>query len=548
MLEKIALENVTPSGEAATRIFKNMARMHDWRYHPGIVGTELAENKGWPGDWEGRTVLALTLLARASKAEQAYLDGIVGWIRNHCNEKGYRGDLMDIDAINEQSLSGHGWLLRGLVEYYHYRKDPDTKAFIETIITELFLPLKGKFGAYPRKPEERVYEGEAAGELAGITVSGWQVSSDTGCAFISLDGLTQTYELLRLPELKALIDEMISVFMTIDFKGITMQTHATLTASRGVMRMYQLTGNKVYLDFCKDIFALYQTDGMTENYANYNWFCRPSWTEPCGVIDSFMLAAALWKETGDPDYLNNAHCIWYNGVCRGQRPNGGFGCDHCVEDGFVKTHESFYEAYWCCSMRGGEGVTTAVSDGMYGEAGRLVLPFYSDGCYTVPWIPGLVLNVRSKYPYTGKIMLTVEQAPQTASKTQLALFVPDWAEQIKLLVDGSEHCFALKNSFAETELELAQGMEIELVFDIPLFSRPVIGNQHKGSGFSTLCHGTLVLGSETAAENIRLTDLTADGNGYYHAEEAHFAPLDQAYMMEETVLKSSAYRILYKVE
>ena len=85
MLEKSRLENVTPSGTAAIRMFKNMARMHDWRYHPGIAGTEKAENHGWPGDWEGRTILALTLLAQALKTEPAYLDEIVDWVQDHCN-------------------------------------------------------------------------------------------------------------------------------------------------------------------------------------------------------------------------------------------------------------------------------------------------------------------------------------------------------------------------------------------------------------------------------------------------------------------------------
>lgn len=548
MLEKSRLENVTPSGTAAIRMFKNMARMHDWRYHPGIAGTEKAENHGWPGDWEGRTILALTLLAQALKTEPAYLDEIVDWVQDHCNAKGYRGDLLDIDAINEQSLSGHGWLLRGLIEYYYYKKDSKVKSFIQTIVSELFLPLKGHFAAYPRNPEERVYEGETAGDLAGITVSGWQVSSDTGCAFISLDGLTQAYELLKLPELKELIDEMISIFMTIDFKGITMKTHATLTASRGVMRMYQMTGNLEYLDFCKRIFELYKADGMTENYANYNWFCRPSWTEPCGVIDSFMLAVALWKETGNSDYLDDAHCIWYNGVCRGQRPNGGFGCDHCVEDGFVRTHEGFYEAYWCCSMRGGEGVTSAANFGLYHDNNRIVFPFYSDGHYSIPEMPGVVLKMASSYPNEGKIVVTVEKTSDTNLRKELAFFLPKWVKEINVAVNGEKTETSEESGFWKVEVTLTSGTCIELTFNIPLLVCPVIGNQHKGSGLVTLRHGTLVLGSPDAEKAVKISELVDDGAGRYRTQSATFTPLDQAYMLEESDLKSTAYRILYQVQ
>lgn len=95
---------------------------------------------------------------------------------------------------------------------------------------------------------------------------------------------------------------------------------------------------------------------------------------------------------------------------------------------------------------------------------------------------------------------------------------------------------------------LENGTLIELVFDIPLLICPVIGNQHKGSGLSTLRHGTLILGAETSEESVEPDKLISDGNGSYHMGDIRFAPLDQAYLMEEQNLKSTSYRILYRVK
>ncbi len=547
-MKKINRDHVVIKGEAAARMIKNFARIHDRYYLPGVAGTTEAENVGWPGDWEGRTVLALTLLGRTLKTEPAYLDEIVQWILDHMNEDGYRGELLDLSAINEQQLSGHGWLLRGLIEYYQWKKIDHVKQAIAVIIEKLFLPLKDKFTYYPRKKEQRVYEGKAAGELAGITVSGWQISSDTGCAFISLDGLTQAYELLRMPQLRELIEEMVRVFAEIDFAGITMQTHATLTATRGIMRMYTLTGDESYLAFSKRIFDLYKIEGMTENYANYNWFSRPSWTEPCGIIDSFMIAFYLWEETGEATYLEDAHHIWFNGIYRGQRPNGGFGCDHCVEDGFVEVYKSFYEAYWCCSMRGGEGTSSIAGFSMYGEADQLTIPFYCDGIFSPEWIPGLVLRERTQYPLEGNVCFEVCKGD--GRRITLKLYLPPWAENVKVLVNGAEAGFVVEKGFAIFQASLKEGTVIVLNFNIPLFMSPTIGNQHRGSGLFTLRHGALVLGtlSESCKGPAELSKFTYQGNGMYICGDDVFAPLCGAYLLDEAILKANRYRILFHAD
>src|SRR5699024_145306 len=99
--------------------------------------------------------------------------------------------------------------------------------------------------------------------------------------------------------------------------------------------------------------------GMTYTYQNLNWWGRPdSWTEPCAVIDSLMLALMLYKVEKKEEYRNLAARIYINGFASLQSDNGGAGTDSLVCPGSTKTelHAEMYEACFCCTMRLSEGL------------------------------------------------------------------------------------------------------------------------------------------------------------------------------------------------
>lgn len=545
-MKPIGYANVHMKGELSARNIKNFARMHDRIYRPGVVATKEAENVGWPGDWEGRTILALTLLAQSIKTTPAYLDEIVVEILDSCNAGGYRGELLDLEAINEQQMSGHGWLLRGLVEYYRWKGDERVLVAIKRIVNNLFLPLAGHFANYPAKQEDREFhQGEAAGSLAD-KVREWLISTDIGCVFISLDGLSQAYEELRDPELGRLLDEMMDVFFKIDYTGITAQTHASLTGMRGIVRMYEITGRQELLDRALQFFKLYKSEGMTENFANFNLFRTPSWTEPCGIIDSFMLAVSLWEHTGSPDLLEDAHAIWYNGVERGQRPNGGFGCDTTVEDGKVGVHKNYYEAYWCCTMRGGEGLGVPMRKALFEAEERLMFPLYVDGDYKREYGAQEELRVTSAYPYEGTIELAVVKG--SGSRVDIGMFVPSWARNVRVERNGAELPIRIEAGFVHYEGWLETGAVFVLRFDIPLMAVPTQGNYYAGSKLVTLRHGVLVLGSEREyADGVSLSDLSHSQKGQYASDDLNLLPLGGSYLLDADTVRARSYQVLFNV-
>ena len=215
------------------------------------------------------------------------------------------------DKMNEQQLSGNGWMLRGLCEYYAWKKDEKILQIITSIANNLFVKGKGFYAVYPIDPAVRdTNVGREAGTIQK-TEGDWMLSSDIGCVFIGMDGLIHAYEYLRTPELKEVIEEMIHRFLMIDPIKIKAQTHATLTACRGLMRYAEITGDTYYIDEAEKRWLLYKSDGMTENHENYNWFDRfDTWTEPCAIIDSYLLAVQLWEHTMKPEYRDDAELIY----------------------------------------------------------------------------------------------------------------------------------------------------------------------------------------------------------------------------------------------
>lgn len=433
MPEPIGFENVTVGGELAERIGRNFDRMESELYQPAQVYWSEEESNGWPADKEGRTILALVLDARASGRQPVYLDSLVSMLPAHLNERGYMGTIHDV--VDEQQLSGHGWLLRGLCEYFEWTGDSAAIDIASGIVNNLFLPIADAVDTYPIDPAQRVAD---AGDMSGTTqntVDGWRLSSDIGCVFIGMDGLIHYYKHDRNPQIKELIDRLVNLFLKIDLTGIKAQTHATLTALRGLMRYSRIAGSDTLLPEVEKRWQLYKDHGMTENFENYNWFDRfDTWTEPCAIIDSYIVAVQLWQATRNPQYLADAEQIYYNGICVTQRANGGFGCDKPVGRTFDHISIHADEAHWCCTMRGGEGLARVAEYSCFAAADTLFVPFYHQNHLQDPR-SGMTLAQESDYPFGNEVTFRVETPP--TRHVVLALGTPAYMTVDSLTVNGA---------------------------------------------------------------------------------------------------------------
>lgn len=482
-LRPIGLESAKVGGELQERLQGNYDRLETETYQPEQVYWSEIASKGWAGDKEGRTILALVYDAKATGREPKYLQTIMDLLPSKLNEKGYLGTIHP--NINEQQLSGHGWLLRGLCEYYEWTGSEDALKIARGVVDNLFLPISGKVQDYPIRKEDRIANvGEEAGRSLNL-VNGWRLSSDIGCVFIGMEGLIHYYKHDRDPKIKALIDELIELFLRVDLVGIKAQTHASLTALRGLLRYGEITGDDSLLPEIESRWKLYERFGMTEDFENFNWFERyDTWSEPCAIIDSYLVCVQLWAKTLDPYYLEMAEKIYYNGIASTQRGNGGFGCNIPVGPAFSSVSVRTYEASWCCTMRGGEGLGKAAEYAYFRKGSDFFVPFYRSNTLDTK---DLALEQKTGYPFSQSVEFVVSRAE---SKAKLHLFIPSYMIEPKLSLNGKPLELKIEGGFALVDKKLKAGDTLRLDFRFEDYTLPATTVK----GAEKTMRGPLVLG------------------------------------------------------
>ena len=538
-MKSIPLEKITVLGGLAHRLLLNSVRLESDIYMPDAVCR--LDSGGWPADAEGRTLLALVRQMEATGREPSYLREILRKVYGNFNEKGYLGKILPEGQFDEQQLSGHNWLLRALLEYFRLTGSRQALGAAEKIVKNLYMPLKGAYASYPLKPEERVFEGRPDGELTGDCINGWYLSTDIGCAYMCMDGLSRAYKVLDMPGLKELLYEMAEEYSAIDFTGISMQTHATLSALRGILCFYESVRDEKLLDIAKRIFSLYMDEGMTRNYANCNWFGRPFWTEPCAIVDSFMAAAVLFRATGEIEYFETAQKIYFNALCHAQRSNGGFGLDNCTvgDQIFLAAAGDGGDAYWCCTMRGGEGLAEVSSAIAMEEDGVVHIGLYNPAELS---LPDGKLEIITAYPLEGRVRLELHGS---LPENRLALFVPSYAKKFSVTVNGVKTSNPpVENGF--TVFDMPANSAAGLEFEIPLITGEA--EKHSVPGYFTVSHGFLLLGTDTKEEKkIDPAALASVRPGVYSCgENTVLRPLTDSYKLDRESMLNERLQIVFR--
>ena len=548
----IEFPDMSVGGELLIRAMKNFDRLESEIYQPENVFIDYKHSTPdvWAGDKEGRIILGLVLEARATHRTPLYLEKIIQMLPKRMNAKGYLGQIYE-NTIDEQQLSGHGWLLRGLCEYYEWKKDPEVKKYIINIIKNLALPTKGFHKNYPIDPENRI---KNTGEMTGTSqnlVNGWNLSSDVGCDFIFMDGVVHAYSLFPSLKLKTLIDEMITRFFEMDVVAIKAQTHATLTGLRAVLRYYAITGDKELLKKVVERYQLYRDLAITENYENYNWFERPEWTEPCAIIDSYLLSVQLWQYTQNQDYVEDAQHIYYNAICHTQRSNGGFGCDNCPGpiDNFIKVNAD--EAYWCCTMRGGEGLAKAIQYNFFQNADTIIVSSFNTSKATFKISDkNFAIEQETQYPFANKVNFRIDNLKRIIKFT-LKLFVPGWIKNVIIYKNGNRCDFTNRNGFVIYTSSFQTGDNIEFSFEMNSGIESIMNSKHSRPGYVRLFYGPLLLGyvgdQELSVTNDTKIIKTKGSDFSIKDEQVILSPV--YHLMDSKVCQNAGYKkqILFKL-
>jgi hypothetical protein len=495
LLQLPAVENITIAGELQPRMQRLLQRLHKPLYQYDAIVTCQTHSE-CPGDWYGRTLLALVQLSRGLNSESAAVQVLLKRLPEQMNKEGYFGATVADIHYDETKVASHNFLLRGLCSAYEWTHNQTLLDLADSIVRRLFLPLRQAIPTYPDHIQrQHLVTGDVLIGMQAGSVGRWRLCTDTGVLFFSLDGLTHVLSLTQNKKLRDLVEIMIARFAQLDLLQIKAQTHATLTTVRALLRMYRLYGDPHYLTLARQRYDLYRAHAWTEDMQNYNWFQRPQWTEGCAIIDSFMAALSLWQETAEAQYLHDAHLIYYTAMRHNQWPNGGYGTTNCLgaENTYHLKHGD--EATWCCTMRGGEGLATAVQYTCLFDDRHIVIPFYCDNRMQLVFPDGaLHMQQTTRYPQHGECTIQVTSASLQQPKT-VWLFIPflNKADHAILNVNGHQVAGEFQHSFLRFSHYFKTGDTIRLTFPITLrIEKPLTTS--RSNEYSRFFHGPMMLG------------------------------------------------------
>lgn len=501
--------------ELAARLARSFDRLEREEYLPAAVFADTENNRQWPGDYPGRVILALVQLARVTGRPPQHLQQIMEELPEHLNQRGHMGCALGDGAFDEQQLAGHGWLLAGILAHHEWSGEPASLELARALARGLYRPLRGHLSRYALRPPDASRGAHSGTRLASAS-DGWQLSTDVGCAFIALEGLVPAQRLLGEDWLPPLIDEMAERFLALDLVSASAQTHATLTAARNLLAWHQQAGRDGLLAAAERLYRLYRSQAMTENFANFNWFNRPEWTEPCAIVDSFILAVELWKATGRGGYLEDAHLIYYNALGYAQKPHGGFGCDCCVGPAGPELFNLVYDVTWCCNMRGAVGLAYAAQNALETKDGRMTLPFLFPFHAEEP-----AIACRTGYPHEGWFQI---QAGETVGMPPLRWFVPSWADRSSIAIQIGHQPRPAIHEGDYLLVPLTPGQATEVRFDMPTRREPTASG-----AFFRQFRGPLILGEKSGGAGGR----------------AGRAPLNDILFLTEGEAKADRRRVLF---
>lgn len=313
---------------------------------------------------------------------------------------------------------------------------------------------------------------------------------------------------------------------------------------RGLLRCFEATGESLYLTEATRRWETYKRYGMTENYANYNWFRRyDTWTEPCAVVDAFMVAAQLWALTDKAAYRDDAELIYYNAICMGQRHNGGFGLEspagNALKSPCLQLHTE--EATWCCSMRGGEGMGRAVEYTAFHKDHELAIPFLHDAEVTanLGGNQAFSVNIHTGYPFTTGAMVEVKSAPR--DKVSLGLEKAEWMKDYSLWVNGRKVTFCEHDGLAVVKRQFRRGDRVEVYFKMEPRYTKMVNTENSNVGDFRVLYGPLLLaGKEDDNSNVKRGEkLIPAGQATFRGAESGTQLSSLYHLMDSSVTMSA---------
>jgi len=448
----------------------------------------------YSGDLSGRYIGALATVARTSGRSFAGLDSLVAKVIARQKAAGYFGAGFNAESPIDEDLAllwGNGRLLVGLLEYYRLKPDAAVLAASKRLGDWLI-----KIG--PLMLSDSMREAFGAKHFASSYI----------CWMQQTEGLANLYMATKDERYRKLAEQVAAVIERRPGDHV----HGYLTSLRGVMDLYDATGDAKYLAQCEEAWAEVagSRDALITGGVPEGWSPNNHRTEGCGECDWARLTLTLWKTTRKKVYLEAAERTVFNELAFNQFSTGDFG--HRVYTATGLPAQGAARAWWCCTLHGlrvfpdVEGsVFRSTAEGLWYD---LPLGGRMPGGTSEPGALRAVAS--STLDENGTVRITI-----TAAGTGMdSLFIrkPKWVETVELRTSGTAREYPAGEGYVGLDRIWVAGDTVEVKYGMGLRSEAT------GEERVAYFYGPWLLGASAADNPAYFNELTA-GNQLERGKE-----------------------------
>ena len=302
------------------------------------------------GDVSGRFLELAVLTSPPGRLSPPTLAPALAEVANYQRADGHFGAEMDLSLrLTNNSppipmLWGNARLLVGLATAARELNEPKLLAAAKRL-GDYYVNTAGQLCSNNR---------EAEYHSSGTYGDGY-----TCCYFPGMEGLTMLYRMTKDERYLLQARRMAERFWKFDALPVD-HSHGNLCAWRSVLELYDLTGERTFLDRARAKWDAAVKGGFVWPLGGVgeHWYVSFGGDEGCSESDWLRFSLDLWKFTGQTRYLDIAERLLENQYAANQCGNGGFGYRELDSDpaGPMATHGSTREWPFCCSFHGPLGL------------------------------------------------------------------------------------------------------------------------------------------------------------------------------------------------
>jgi len=438
---------VNMRGDWGNAFTRGIERMGKAPYEPAFILSDVSFTTNrwftnYSGDISGRFIEVTSLASSREKPEPAALLEVLKKVADYQKPDGHFGAV--VDWSNPEELRGASWdnrimplmwgngrLLLGLTASAVRFNDAHLLESAKKL-GDFYVNTASVLFCDPQKKE---YYSQNTGYASAYVT----------CVYEGMEGLVQLYRATHEVRFLNTARKMADFHEAFDRLPVN-HSHGSLSEHEALILLYEDTGDAKYLDRVVKRWERIVNEGFVSPVGGVlEKFVVTGYErdEGCSESDWLRLNLMLWRNTGNPRYLDMAERTVSTELAANQWPDGGFG--HRVfgldATGPYAFLDYSQEALWCCAFHGALGLrelkSYLVTSGREGIELQFGMAFEAPVSFK-----GSEWRVESKLdaatadcPVRCQITLTRVSG---RGKAPVLIRIPEWAESVLSEMNGKK--------------------------------------------------------------------------------------------------------------